>query len=160
MSPNLNQQAQIARLQKLIAGIKKHLKGGSLVIAGKSYTADEAVALLQAKVDATLAVSPAKAAWTDVVQAADAQALQTKGFASRVRQSVKAMYSQVEVLADFGIAPPKQRTVPTTEAKAQAAAKAKATRAARHTMGSVQKSKITGTVPVTSGGSGSGPAPK
>jgi hypothetical protein len=42
-------------------------------------------------------------------------------------------------LADFGLNPKKARTPLTIEEKAAAAAKRKATRAARHTMGSKQK---------------------
>ena len=48
---------------------------------------------------------------------------------------------------DFGFAPPK-KAVRTVEEKAQAKVRAKATRAARHTMGSQQKKLIKGTVVV------------
>jgi hypothetical protein len=59
------------------------------------------------------------------------------------------------VLADFGFAPPKAATR-TPEEKAAAAAKAKATREARHTLGKSQKKTVKGNVtgivvtPVTS----------
>jgi hypothetical protein len=60
---------------------------------------------------------------------------------------VKATFgSSPDVLADFGLAP-KARAQVTVEAKAVAAAKRKATRAARHTMGPKQKKGITGVVP-------------
>jgi hypothetical protein len=52
---------------------------------------------------------------------------------------LKAAYgSALDVLADFGLKPKKARTPATVEAKAAAVAKRTATRAARHTLGSVQ----------------------
>ena len=59
---------------------------------------------------------------------------------------VKAAYAgSPDVLADFGIAP-KARVPPTVEAKIAAAAKGKATRAARHTMGTTQRKAVKGDV--------------
>jgi hypothetical protein len=52
------------------------------------------------------------------------------------------------VLADFGFTAPKKRTL-TPGQKAVAAAKAKATRTAPHTMGKVQKKSVKGTAPAT-----------
>ena len=53
---------------------------------------------------------------------------------------VKVTYrSAPSTLADFGVAPPKVRTPLTVEQQAAAVAKREATRAARHTMGKVQK---------------------
>jgi hypothetical protein len=49
------------------------------------------------------------------------------------------------VLADFGLRPKKAPTPLTVEEKAAAAAKRKATRVARNTMGSQQKKAVTGT---------------
>jgi hypothetical protein len=49
-------------------------------------------------------------------------------------------------LAELGLAPRKAPTPLTVEQKATAAAKRAATRAARHTMGSVQKKAVTGDV--------------
>jgi hypothetical protein len=54
-----------------------------------------------------------------------------------------------DVLADFGLKPRKMKTPLTIEQKAAAAAKRKATRAARHTMGTSQKKKVKGTTIVT-----------
>jgi hypothetical protein len=49
-------------------------------------------------------------------------------------------------LADYGLAPRKVRAPLTSEQKAAAAAKSAATRAARHTMGTVQKKGVKGNV--------------
>jgi hypothetical protein len=59
---------------------------------------------------------------------------------------VTAFGNQPDVLADFGLVPRKAPTPLTVEQKAAAAAKRKATRAARNTMGAVQKKKVVGTV--------------
>lgn len=60
---------------------------------------------------------------------------------------VKASFSKSpDVLADFGLNPKNVRTPLTVEEKTVAAAKRKATRAARHTMGTKQKKGVKGTV--------------
>jgi hypothetical protein len=53
----------------------------------------------------------------------------------------------IDTLADFGLKPRKTRTPRTPEQKAASVAKSLATRAARHTMGSKQKAKVTGAAP-------------
>ncbi|HEY8089983.1 MAG TPA: hypothetical protein VIF09_19110, partial [Polyangiaceae bacterium] len=64
------------------------------------------------------------------------------------KQALKVIFAgQIEALADFGLKAPKPRTPLTNAQKAAAAAKAKATRALRHTMGSKQKAALTGTAP-------------
>jgi len=162
MSSNrVNQQDRILRDQKMIEGIKKHLKSASIVVAGKTYTSDEVVAALQARVDAANAIAPAKAAWQDLVNTATTQTEQSKSLVSGLRQTVKVMFGQTaETLADFGIPAPKPRKVLTSEEKVAAAAKAAATRAARHTMGKVQKAKVKGSAPSTSSSGPAQPAPK
>jgi hypothetical protein len=54
---------------------------------------------------------------------------------------------QIEALGDFGLTARKPRAPVAPAAKAVSVEKAKATRAARHTMGSKQKAKITGENP-------------
>ena|ERR1700677_1401288 len=54
--------------------------------------------------------------------------------------------AELKALNDFGMQIPKVTGPQTVEAKALAKAKRAATRAARHTMGSVQKKAITGNV--------------
>jgi hypothetical protein len=61
-----------------------------------------------------------------------------------MRQALLVAFAdQVDVLADFGLTGRKTRVV-TPEEKVTAAAKARATRAARHTMGKRQKAAIKG----------------
>jgi hypothetical protein len=69
---------------------------------------------------------------------------------------IAANGSASSVLADYGLTPRKARAPMTTDKQAAAVAKRNATRAARHTMGSVQKKAVKGDVtgvnvtPVTS----------
>jgi hypothetical protein len=92
-------------------------------------------------VDAAKAVAAAKVA---------AEAAQTKPL--RALMSAFVAYVRVtfgntpDVLADFGLAPKAQAQV-SPEARVIAAAKRKATRAARHTMGPKQKAGVKGVVP-------------
>jgi len=64
-----------------------------------------------------------------------------------LRQAMMVAFgAKLDTLADFGLAPRKAR-VQTPDQKIAAAAKAKATREARHTLGKVQRSTITGAHP-------------
>ncbi len=58
---------------------------------------------------------------------------------------VAALGRENQALTDFGFKPQKRRRKPTAEEKLLAAAKAKLTREARHTMGSRQKAEIKAT---------------
>ncbi len=66
-----------------------------------------------------------------------------------MKQTLLVFYAgQVQTLTDFGLTARKTPVV-SPETMVAAAAKAKATRAARHTLGKKQKAKITGTVVTT-----------
>ena len=67
-----------------------------------------------------------------------------------------AFAGQLDTLADFGLTA-RAKHVATPEEKLASTAKAKATRAARHTMGSRQRAKIKGTVGAGEAGSAGGP---
>jgi hypothetical protein len=142
MTTKTRNKGQVTVLtQQLIAGTAKHLTGTTQVqLAGSSFTSADITAKLQslvtlfADVDAAKAATKAKLA----TQTADVPAL--RAFESAYVAYLKAAYrGSPDVLADFGIQPPKVREPATVEEKAAAAAKRKATRAARHTMGSQQK---------------------
>jgi hypothetical protein len=134
--------------EQLIAGTNKHLTNTTQVLfAGSSFTPAQVTAQLQALVNLRHDVDNAKASTKAKLAAekTDMPALRT--FMSAFVTFVKAAYGNApDVLADFGLHPPKPRTPPTIEAKAAAAAKRKATRAARHTMGSKQKKVVKGAV--------------
>jgi hypothetical protein len=145
----------------LIAGIQKHLATTPITVDSTTYTAANVVTMLQSRVTASNAVVAATAAFHAAVQADQDPVL--TAFILKLTQAIRIMYaSSPSVLADFGIAPPKPRVV-SPETKVLAAAKAKATRKARNTMGSVQKKNVKGTVTsvtVTPSGASSAASPE
>ena len=146
---NLNRSQQQDGDQKLIDGLNKHNQTiPSLIIGGTSYTTAAIVAVLQKRIDSAKTVVSSRATWQADVKADRDERTQTKTFVSGLRQALQVAFAgSIDTLADFGLKPRKARAPRTPEEKAAAAAKAKATRAARHTMGSKQKAKVKGTAP-------------
>jgi hypothetical protein len=145
---NKGKATEAARAKKLVAGTVKHLAGVTQVmLEGGTYTPAEvqarllAFATLRDDVDAAKAVEKAK------IAAEETQAPALRSFMLSYETFVKAAYgNQPDVLADFGMEAKKARAPLTVEQKAAAAAKRKATRAARHTMGTQQRKAVKGNV--------------
>jgi hypothetical protein len=138
-----------------MGGLKKHESTlPSLLIGGTAVQTASVVVALQARIDAANAAVAARATWQAAVSAARDERAKSSALLQKVRQALHLAFDgNGEALADFGLTPRKARVVsPAT--KVVAAAKAKATRVARHTMGTKQKKgvKATGTVTVTLGG--------
>ncbi len=137
----------VALAKSLIAGTNKHLANTTQVmLAGGSYTAAQITSKLDQLVRLRTDVDAAKATTKGrlAVEKTDMPALRI--FMDALVSFVKAAYGTApDVLADFGLHP-KVVTPLTVEAKAAAAAKRKATRAARKTMGSVQRKAVKGDV--------------
>jgi hypothetical protein len=150
------------RNQGLVDGLKKHEATlPTTMVGGVTTKTSDVIAVLLADIAAANAVEPARAAWQTAVQAARDQRAKAKPVASATRQYVQMMFAgQIANLADFGLTPRKPRTPLKPEQKAASVAKAKATRAARHTMGTQQKKKVKGTVTtiVTPAGSTAAPS--
>ena len=163
------------RVGQLIAGLKKRFPNGSqklTIRGGSSVTVDEAAAELQKFADNRAAVTQAQAAAKAKVAAERADLPTLDAFINAFVAFVKFTFgSDATALADFGIAPPKARVPLTAEQKAAAAAKRKATRTARGTMGPKAKKAVKGnvttelvvtpvtTVPVEAPRTGTAPAP-
>jgi hypothetical protein len=152
--PTQNKTSTTNAAQKLIAGVKKHfLKVPTLVFGGVAYTPTQVVDALQAVVDATVALSQAKAAWVDAIAKLRTAVTAAKPIADGVRQTARLQFGDQVALDDFGIAPHK-KAKPKAATKAAAALKAKATRALTHVLGPKQRKHIAtaakdGTVLVT-----------
>jgi hypothetical protein len=141
---------EVAALQKLVDGLTQHASTApSVILAGVTLKPSDIVAKLQARLAVANAVTTAAATWHGTVQNDLAAAEQIKPLVATVKQALLAAYStQLDVLGDFGLTPRKKAVVsPAT--RAAAALKAKATRAARGTMGAVQKAAITAPVTIT-----------
>jgi hypothetical protein len=144
-----NQTLEQVADQKLIDGLTKHQTLiTALPIGGKTLTPSQAIAIVQARIDSSAASATTKASAHAAVVAARAQRAQSKQFVSALRQVIRSMFgTSTDILADFGLVPPKPH-VESPATKVEAAAKARATRALRHTMGKVQKAAIKASSPV------------
>jgi hypothetical protein len=151
MTTNKNTKATLQqRIRGLIAGTQKHAPNGSLTLGSATYTTPALVQLLKSLADALDAVDAAKASWKEALT-------NELDLHAKVEPVVRDYEAWVAVsfggspstLADYGVTPRKVPTPLTAEQKASAAAKRKATRLARNTMGSKQKKTVKGTVPAT-----------
>ena len=139
--------AVVASAQQLIAGVTKHLGSATQVtLLGTAHTPADLTTKLQQVVGLQSDVDAAKATTRSKLTAQKASMASLRPMMGALVAYAKASFgSQPDVLADFGIHP-KPRVALTVEAKAAAAAKRAATRAARGTMGSVQKKGVKGDV--------------
>jgi hypothetical protein len=170
MSSNsrINRSTLLRSITLLIPGVQKHFASASFIFGATSYTGPTIVSALQTVADVINATDPAKAAYQAALSAEELALENAKPLLSGLHQVIYGQFgTSVAILADFGLAPHKTATL-TPEQKAAATAKAKATRAARHTMGSKQKQAIKGvvTTPATpaspapaASGSGTGTPP-
>jgi hypothetical protein len=152
MSTRSGKEAQATRVTQLIAGIKQHLPDASakLTVGSVTYTVAELTTLFQSFVDLRAATGAAKAAAKAKLLAEVTQAPPIRGVVSAFVAYLQASFgNSPDALADFGLSPRKARTPLTAEQTAVAVAKRKATRQARHTMGSRQKKAVKGSVEVT-----------
>ena len=129
---------------KLIVGTGKHLAGVTQVLlVGGSYTPAEVTSKLQQIVTLRAGVDAAKAAAKTKLTAEEADMPALRIFMDAYVTYVKAAFGNVpDALADFGLAQKKAHAPLTIEQKAAAAAKRKATRAARGTMGPKQMPQL------------------
>jgi hypothetical protein len=130
------------RLGDLIAGTQKHPPSAPVALGGATYTAQALEQAFQGLLDALTAADVAKAAWEDALTKVTAQKATVLPLARAYANALIAANGNASsVLADYGLAPRKARAPMTTGEQAAAVAKRKATRAARHTMGTQQKKR-------------------
>jgi hypothetical protein len=151
MTTNKGKGTRATRAGQLIAGIRKRFPSGSqqLALGGAagSVTADAAAAELQQLADNRSATIAAQATARDKVQAERAATPGLVAFMNAIEAFIRLTFSNdTAALADFGLPPRKQRAPQTAEQKAVAAAKRKATRAARGTTGAKAKQAIKGNI--------------
>ena len=151
----------IALAQRMLAGVKKHYaSAGTMTFGSATFTPAEVEAFLQTFIDLRAEVEAAQALTRTKLMAEEAE-----GPILRSRMVTLAAFVRVahgnspDVLADFGLEPRKVAAPPTIEKQAEAAAKRKATRAARHTMGKRQKKAVKGTLTTIVHAPGSPPSP-
>jgi hypothetical protein len=148
---NQGKGTRATRAGQLIAGSRKRFANGTQVLtfAGglANVSVDQAVAELQTLIDNRVASVTARATARDKVKAERAAMPALVAFMNAFEALIRIMFANdTTALADFGLAPHKQPGPKKVEAKAVAAAKAKATREARGTMGPKAKRAIHGNV--------------
>ncbi len=129
--------------------MKKHFSNASsqLAFGGSTYTPAQIESAFQTLIDLRAAVDDAKAVATAKVVAEGTQAPPLRSLQAAFVAFVKVTFgNSPDALADFGLKPNKVKTPLTIEQMAAAAAKRKATRAARKTMGTKQKKAVKGTI--------------
>jgi hypothetical protein len=137
----------IQSYETLIHGIQTNCPDGTFILRGQSYTAAEAISLVQSVLSVVTAERDAKCAWKDAMVAAD-HAQATDGVVAReLRDMLALSFSNMHgALGDFGLQPKKVRTPLTSEARLAVTAKLQATRKARGTTSRKQKLRIVGDV--------------
>jgi hypothetical protein len=133
--------------QALLAGTAKHFTGTTSVsFMGSTFTPADITTKLTEIVTLRSGVDTARAAVMAKVATEKASMPSLRAFVQAYEAFLKVNFGgSPDVLADFGIKP-KTPATPTAATKAGAVVKRAATREARHTMGSVQKSKVHGDV--------------
>jgi DNA polymerase-3 subunit gamma/tau len=149
---NNTRAARITADQAMIAGVKQFLSTfATLPVGATNMTPANIVKLLQERISTAQAAQTADAAFTAAVKADKDEQASTKIFIGALRRIVVGMFQEApDTLAIFGVKAPKVRTT-TVAVKAAAAAKNKATRAARGTVGKKKKLAIKGTTPASNG---------
>ena len=144
-----NRPSVITRFTNVQTGIDKHITG-NVTLGGVTYKPVALKGVFAAAITAINAADALRKQWTDGVQAAHQAQAAAEVLYELVFNFVIALYGKQanSVLGDFGMPVPKPPVPRTAEQKAASAAKAKATRQMRNTMGSKQKKKVKGTIEV------------
>ncbi len=149
--------------QDALVGIEKYLSNVTQVtVEGAPYAVADLKKALTDDLAAQTATAAARAASRAAVAAERITGEKAHGVLLLLHAYVVYTYGKnaAQVYSDFGFPQPKTGKK-TVQVKAQAIEKSRATRAARHTLGSKQRRAIHGTPPATSGGaSGNGSASK
>jgi hypothetical protein len=139
-----NRSISQSRFTKLIAGIEKYVPG-PVVLAATSYTQTALLQPFQSWLTAVGTLQTAKAQYHAAV-VAEQGLFKTCQTLWLLLQAYARLNLDAATLAELGYAPV-THTAASPATKALAAAKAKATRAARHTLGKNQRKLVTGAPP-------------
>jgi hypothetical protein len=139
--------AALAAVQALIAGTQKHFPNGSLTFGNTTYTSASLITLLQSVANAITALNAAQLAAKHALTTLQGVLAQVEPVMQVYERFLQATFDNAApTLADFGLEPRKEPTPLTSEEKAAAAAKARATRLARGTTSKKQKLTVKGNV--------------
>jgi hypothetical protein len=149
---NVNRTSLRDRCRLASVGVDKHLAAEPAIPVGDGATkkAAELKAALQSTINAADATQVARSQWIDASAIEKSMRTSTLATLGALKAFVLLKFGSKDTatLADFGFSAPKQTQV-TVDTKAAAVTKRAATRAARHTMGPLQKAKVTGATAAT-----------
>jgi hypothetical protein len=134
----------VAAIPKTVTGLRKHFAGQALTLNGRELAVEAVISQLDGVLKQIARAKAAWTAWKQELRTADAAVASAALLLSAVRELARARLGKKSVsVEDFGMKPYRygKRTLAT---RLKAAAKSKATRAERHTMGPRQKAKIHG----------------
>jgi hypothetical protein len=142
---SINRPTLKTRNTSVANGIDKHILA-AITIGSVTYTPAELKALFLSHNTAIAATEALHQQLADQVQATEDVAAKTHKVHLQLRSILVGQYGNDAnaILNDFGMQSRKASGAKTVKVKAEAVLKRKATRAARHTMGSVQRKAVTG----------------
>jgi hypothetical protein len=137
----------LVSVQAVMAGTEKHFPNGSFTLGNATYTTASLVQAFEVLSDALTVLAAAHATTRDAVTAVREAETKVAPLLRDYQHFLRATFSTANAqLADFGLAPPKARSPLSSEKRVAAAAKMRATRAARGTTSKKQKLAIKGDV--------------
>ncbi len=157
----MNKAKKTNRNRQMIAGVQKHYGPSDMILVnGVPTKQTDVVATLQAPITASDATATAEAAFHTAVSKEDAASTAADTTYQGLKSYFLSIYATTsEVLADYGLAlvVPKE---PTAAVKAAAAAKRKATLAARGVVGKRKRAAITAPAPAATAPAPTSTTPK
>jgi hypothetical protein len=155
-----SKSSALASVRAVIAGTQKHPPNGPVTFGNATYTAASLVQMFQSLVDAMTAHDEAQAKAKDVLLVLRDATSKVGPVLRAYRRFLVATYGNAtQTLADYGLKPPKAKAPLTSEQKATAVAKLRATRKARGTTSKKQKASIHGVVTAPTGNPAPPPTP-
>jgi hypothetical protein len=137
----------LVELRALESGVQKNMMRETVTIASVDYTGPKLVERLGQCIDAAARVQAARAALAQALATEETVLEGAHDFLYGLRRTILHAYSNAPTkLNDFGLEPMRVRRPPTNEEAVLRAAKAKATRTKRGTLGKKQKAAIKGNV--------------
>ena len=142
---NSNRPTLKTRNLAVANGIDKHVPS-AISIGSVTYTPPELKAVFTNQNAAVDAADALHKQWTDQVLVAKTVGAKASAVYLLLRSFLIGQYGNDAnaILNDFGMRAPKATGAKTVQVKADAVTKRNATRAARHTMGAVQRKAVTG----------------
>ena len=140
-------QPTLAELQSLSTGIPLNCTGMTFLLAGTTYSATQALAIVSSFLTAESAVQQAKAAYKQTLTARDTVTASSGAIVRELREILVLNFSNSPpIMASLGVSLRKLPKPLSAAALAVRDAKAKATRLARGTESKKQKATVAGNV--------------